>query len=124
MYFITKEKVDIMRRKTVDTILVLTDAIKNILLTFSKSRSLPSALVQRANIILLSSYGVLNRDIAVQVGLHYNHVATWRNRFLNALPSLRELKSADPDKLEKEIRLMLSDKKCPGTRLFLRRIRS
>lgn len=103
-----------MRRKTVDTIPVLTDAIKNILLTFSKSRSLPSGLVKRANIILLSSQGALNRDIAVEVGLHYNHVATWRNRFLDALPSLRELESADPDKLEGEIRLVLSDKKRPG----------
>ena len=103
-----------MRRKTVDTIPVLTDAIKNILLTFSKSRSLPSGLVKRANIILLSSQGVLNRDIAVEVGLHYNHVATWRNRFLDALPALRELESADPDKLEGEIRLVLSDKKRPG----------
>ena len=103
-----------MRRKTVDTIPVLTDAIKNILLAFSKSRSLPSGLVQRANIVLLSSKGVLNRDIAAEVGLHYNHVATWRNRFLEALPSLRELETADPNKLEGEIRLVLSDKKRPG----------
>lgn len=103
-----------MRRKTVDTIPVLTDAIKNILLASSKSRSLPSGLVQRANIILLSSQGVLNKDIAAEAGLHYNHVATWRNRFLNALPALRELETSDPDRLEDEIRLVLSDKKRPG----------
>ncbi len=103
-----------MRRKTVDTIPVLTDAIKNILSVFSKSRSLPSGLVQRANVILLSSQGILNKDIALEVGLYYNHVATWRNRFLDALPALRELEAADPDKLEGEIRLVLSDKKRPG----------
>lgn len=48
-----------MRRKTVDTIPILIDAIKNILSAFSKSRSLPSGLIQRANIILLSSQGML-----------------------------------------------------------------
>ncbi len=93
-----------MRRKTVDTIPVLTDDIKNILSAFSKSRSLPASLVQRADIILLASQGTLNQDIAVQVGLHYNRVATWRNRFLDALPALRELEAADPEKLEGEIR--------------------
>ncbi len=103
-----------MRRKTVDTIPVLTDAMKNILSAFSKSRSLPSGLVQRANIILLASRGSLNKDISLEVGLHYNHVATWRNRFLDALPALRELEVADPDKLEAKIRLVLSDKKRPG----------
>ncbi len=103
-----------MRRKTVDTIPVLTDDIRRILSAFSKSRSLPASLVQRANIILLASQGTLNQNIAVQVGLHYNHVATWRNRFLDALPILREIETANPEKLEGEIRLILSDKKRPG----------
>lgn len=48
------------------------------------------------------------------MGLHYNHVATWRNRFLAALPSLREVESCTPEKLEKEIRLLLSDRKRSG----------
>lgn len=103
-----------MRRKTVDTIPVLTDAIRNILSAFSKSRSLPSGLVQRANIILLASQGDLNQSISKEVGLHYNHVATWRNRFLDALPALREIETSAPEKLEGEIRLVLSDKKRPG----------
>ncbi len=68
-----------IRRKTVDTIPVLTDDIRRILSAFSKSRSLPASLVQRANIILLASQGILNQDIVVQAGLHYNHVATWHN---------------------------------------------
>ena len=93
-----------MRRKTIDTIPVLSDAMKNILSAFSKSRSLPSGLVKRANIVLLAS----------QVGLHYNNVATWRSRFLAALPVLREIETDDPEKLEDEIRAVLSDKKRPG----------
>ncbi len=65
-----------MRRKTIGTIPVLSDAMKNILSAFSKSRSLPSGLVKRAGIVLLSSQGELNQNIASQVGLHYNNVAT------------------------------------------------
>lgn len=103
-----------MRRKTIDTIPVLSDAMKNILSAFSKSRSLPSGLVKRASIVLLASQGELNQNIAPQVGLHYNNVATWRSRFLAALPALRRIEMDAPEKLEDEIRAVLSDKKCPG----------
>ena len=104
----------IMRRKTIDTIPVLSDAMKNILSAFSKSRSLPSGLVKRARIILLASQGELNQKIAPQVGLHYNNVATWRSRFLAALPALRKIETDAPEKLEDDIWAVLSDKKCPG----------
>lgn len=104
-----------MRKKTVDTIPALSEAMKKILSAFSKSRSLPSGLVKRASIVLLAADGKLNRNIAEQVGLHYNNVATWRNRFLAALPTLQEIESADPDKLEEEIRNVLGQKtpRCP-----------
>ena len=103
-----------MRKKTIDTIPVLSDAMKKILSAFSKSRSLPSGLVKRASIVLLAAQGELNQNIAAQVGLHYNNVATWRERFLAALPNLREIETAAPGKLEDEIRKILSDKKRPG----------
>ena len=103
-----------MRRKTIDTIPVLSDAMKNILSAFPKSRSLPSGLVKRASIILLASQGELNQDIALQVGLHYNNVATWRSRFPAALPALRKAEMDAPEKLGDEIRAVLSDKKRPG----------
>ena len=105
-----------MRRKTIDTIPVLSDAMKSILSAFSKSRSLPLGLVKRASIVLLASQGELNQDIASQVGLHYNNVATWRSRFLSALPALRKIEKDDPEKLEDEIRAILSDKKRPGAK--------
>ncbi len=89
-----------MRKKTIDTIPVLSVAMKKILSAFSKSRSLPSGLVKRASIILLAARGELNQNIAAQVGLHYNNVATWRNRFLAALPALRKIETAGPEKLE------------------------
>lgn len=103
-----------MRKKTIDTIPVLSVAIKARLFSFSRSRSLPASLVKRSQIILLASQGASNQVIAAEVGLHYNHVATWRNRFLQALPSLREIETGSPEKLEEEIRLLLSDRKRPG----------
>lgn len=103
-----------MRKKTIDMIPVLSDSMKTILSSFSKSRSLPASLVRRSKIILLSSQGFSNQIVATKVGLHYNHVATWRNRFLQALPSLKDIESGTPDKLEEEIRLLLSDRKRSG----------
>ena len=85
-----------MRGKTIDTIPVLSDALKNILSAFSNSRSLPSGLVKRASIVLLASQGELNQNIAPQVGLHYNNVAIWRSRFLAALPALRKIEMDAP----------------------------
>ena len=69
-----------MRKKTIDMIPILSEDIKPALSSFCKSRSLPEGLVKRARIILLASQGMFNQTIASQVGLHYNHVATWRNR--------------------------------------------
>lgn len=103
-----------MRKKTIDTIPVLSESMKTILSSFSKSRSLPASLVKRSKIILLSSQGFSNQIVATKAGLHYNHVAAWRNRFLQALPSLRDIESGTPDKLEEEIRLLLSDRKRSG----------
>lgn len=103
-----------MRKKTIDMIPILSDDIKAVLNSFSKSRSFPASLVKRSRIILLASQGVSNQIIASQVGLHYNHVATWRNRFMEALPSLREIEAGAPEKLEEEIRRLLSDRKRSG----------
>lgn len=103
-----------MRKKTADTIPVLSDAMRTILASFSRSRSLPGGLVKRSKIILLASQGLSNRAIATQVGLHYNHVATWRNRFLEALPSLLAIEAGCPEELEDELKLILTDIKRSG----------
>ena len=103
-----------MRKKTIDTIPVLSNAIEAVLSAFSKSRSLPASLVRRSKIILLSSQGLSNQVISSMVGMHYNRVATWRNRFLVALPYLKDVEACTPDKLEEEIRLLLSDRKRCG----------
>ena len=104
-----------MRKKTIDTIPILSNNIKMYLLSLSRSRSLPESLVKRSKIILLASQGSSNQIISQKVGLHYNHVATWRNRFLQALPFLQEIEASSPEKLEEEIRRILSDRKRSGT---------
>lgn len=103
-----------MRKKTIDTIPVLSDATKAVLSHFSKSRSLPSSLVKRSRIILLASQGVSNQVIAAEIGLHYNRVGNWRNRFLLSIPSLQAIEANTPEKLEAEIRRLLTDRKRPG----------
>lgn len=85
-----------MRKKTIDTIPVLSDEIEKILTAFSRSRSLPSSLVKRSNIILLAVQGATNKSISAEVGLHYNRVADFSSRFLKALPSLLDIEAGIP----------------------------
>ena len=62
----------------------------------------------------MASQGTTNLKIAETIGLHYINVATWRNRFLKSLPTLCEIEAATPEKLQEEIKKILSDKQCPG----------
>lgn len=103
-----------MRKKTCDTIPVLSVEINEVLTSFSKSRSLPSSLVKRSILILLASQGLTNQAIGLQISLHYNHVATWRNRFLLALPRLAEIEAEKPEELKESIRALLTDVQRPG----------
>ncbi len=48
----------------------------------ARSRSLPSGLVRRANIILLSGEGLDNKQIAAHLKISEPTVGTWRRRFL------------------------------------------
>ena len=98
-----------MRKKTIDTIPVLTEEIKNILTTFSRNRSLPASLTNRASISLMAAGGLTNQEIAARLNMHYNSVGTWRNRFLKALPHLQDIQGSAPDKLTDEVRKVLSD---------------
>lgn len=103
-----------MRRKTKDTIPILTEKTCEILNALVKSRTLPVGLVQRAQIILLSAKGVTNQQIGAKVNLHPINVATWRNRFLNNILLLGEIENASPEKLYEKIVSILSDESRPG----------
>ncbi len=103
-----------MRQKTAVAISDLSVSMEGVLKSISNSRVLPSGLVTRAKIILLASQGATNQEISKEVGLHYNNVAKWRKRFSQAQPTLNEIETKAPDKLEEEIMQLLSDKQRSG----------
>ena len=61
--------------------ITLTPTAEAELQSFARSRSLPSALVQRARIVLTCAEGKANQDIATQMNLTTATVSKWRNRF-------------------------------------------
>jgi len=103
-----------MCQKVAAAISDLSEPIEGVLKSIGNSRVLPSGVVKRARIILLASKGTTNQEISKEVGLHYNHVAKWRKRFSQALPTLSEVEVKTPDKLEGEIKQLLSDKHRSG----------
>jgi len=103
-----------MRQKRAAAITTLSVSAEGVLKTIANSHVLPSGLVKRAKIILLASQGTTNQEISKEVGLHYNNVAVWRKRFSQAQPALSEVEANSPDKLEAEIKQLLSDKQRSG----------
>lgn len=103
-----------MLKKKVDTIPILSNAIKQTLDTLILKRSLPASLKQRVQIALLSSQGCTNQVISEKVGLHYNNVAVWRNRFLETIPILNEIEVVSPEKLIDIIQELFTDKHRSG----------
>jgi transposase len=61
--------------------LVVADDDRVVLASVTRSRTAATRDVQRARIVLLAADGWSNRAIGVEVGLHYNQVAVWRNRY-------------------------------------------
>ena len=61
--------------------IVLDEREREALEKCSKGRLTPQRLVTRARIVLLAAQGLENRDIAQQLGIGRDTVATWRQRF-------------------------------------------
>ncbi len=61
--------------------ITLTPTAEDELQSFARSRSLPSALVQRARVVLACAKGKDNQDIATQMNITTATVSKWRNRF-------------------------------------------
>ena len=59
----------------------LTGEERTTLLKWSRGRSTPARLVQRANIVLAAADGKRNDEIADDLGCTRHTVGTWRNRF-------------------------------------------
>ena len=92
----------------------ITERQQSILMEFSKSRSEPLMLVQRAKIILLAFDRQSNEEIAVEVGLNRQQVGTWRRRWADAWEGLTVLECGDPRQLREGIRDVLRDAPRPG----------
>ena len=59
----------------------LSDEEREALLKWSRGRSTPARLVQRAKIVLLAADGQLNQEIAATLGVMKRTVGRWRTRF-------------------------------------------
>ncbi len=68
----------------------LTDSQRTLLTRWSRGRSTPVRLMQRAKIVLLAAEGKMNKDIASELGIMPNTVGRWRGRFAAAGPAAIE----------------------------------
>lgn len=61
--------------------IVLTDKERRTLQRCSRGRSTPARLALRSRIVLLAAKGLMNKDIAKEVGTSRQSVGLWRSRF-------------------------------------------
>lgn len=88
---------------------VITERQQSVLQEFSRSRTEPRAISQRAAIILAAFDGRLNEDIAKEVGLNRMQVGVWRRRWRDGWDGLCRFECLEPGKLRSAVREMLSD---------------
>ena len=81
---------------------------------FSKSRTVAKGVVQRATILLLGFAGLLNEQIALQVGLNRQQVGLWRQRWRDAWDALCVWECREPHRLREAILDVLADAPRPG----------
>ena len=72
--------------------ITLTDEEREKLEHWSRGQSVPHRLVVRASIVILAAGGMMNRDIATELGGNYQSVSLWRRRF-----ALLRLKGIEED---------------------------
>ena len=95
--------------------IIISERQQKVLEEFRKSRTLGKSIVQRATIIVLGFAGMLNEDIAPQVGLNRQQVGLWRRRWQDAWEALCVWECAEPHRLREAIIDVLSDAPRPGT---------
>jgi hypothetical protein len=81
----------------------------------SRSRSAPKGIVQRASIMLLGFQGLLNEQIALEVGLNRQQVGVWRQRWRDAWDALCVWECREPHRLREAIIEVLRDAPRPGS---------
>jgi transposase len=95
--------------------IVISERQQKLLKEFSKSRTIGKCIVQRATIVLLGFTGMLNEQIAPQVGLNRQQVGLWRRRWRDAWDSVCVWECTEPHRLREAILDVLSDAPRPGT---------
>jgi len=94
---------------------IITERQQKLLEEFSKSRTLGKCITQRATIILLGFDGMLNEEIALEVGLNRMQVGLWRRRWRDAWKSLCVWECTESHRLREAVLDILSDAPRPGT---------
>lgn len=79
-----------------------------------RSRTAAKGLVQRALIILLGFQGLLNQQIAREVGLNPQQVGVWRQRWRDAWEGLCVWECTETHRLREAIAEVLADAPRPG----------
>ena len=82
----------------------------------SRSRTVAKGIVQRALILVLGLQGLLNEQIAEEVGLNRQQVGVWRKRWRDAWESLCVWECTEPHRLREAILEVLSDAPRRGVR--------
>ena len=85
-----------------------------ILQELSRSRSVAKGIVQRALILVLGFQGLLNEQIAVEVGMNRQQVGVWRQRWRDAWKALCVWECTESHRLREAILEVLSDAPRPG----------
>ena len=86
-----------------------------ILQELSRSRTEARGIVQRALILVLGFQGLLNEQIAVEVGLNRQQVGIWRQRWREAWDSLCVWECTEPRRLREAVLEVLADAPRPGS---------
>ena len=95
--------------------ITITERQQDILQTFSRSVTAASRLRQRASIIVLAFDGLLNEDIAPEVGLTHRQVGRWRRRWADAWDRLVAIECGESRTvLRRAIEAVLTDEPRPG----------
>jgi transposase len=94
---------------------IISERQHKLLEEFSRSRTIGQCFAQRAMIILLGFSGMLNEEIALQVGLNRMQVGIWRQRWRDAWKALCVWECTEPHRLREAILDVLSDAPRPGT---------
>src|SRR4051794_12157792 len=93
----------------------VTEKQLTILQELSRSRTAAKGIVQRASILVLGFQGLLNEQIAVDVGLNRQQVGIWRQRWREAWDSLCVWECTEPRRLREAVLEVLSDAPRPGS---------